>query len=158
MVYIRTAPRPVTRNVHTARRVFQSQTVTAISVAATLIFLTTGLDPLLGFGAVGVGLGTIGIIALQALTSLAVIGYFHRRGRSRLWATIIAPLLAFAGLSLATGLAVVNFDLLAGYETALMRALPVLLLLTLVAGFGYGRWLRAYRPHAWEAVSRELSA
>ncbi|WP_299134331.1 APC family permease [uncultured Amaricoccus sp.] len=135
-----------------------SLTVTAISVAATLIFLTTGLDPLLGFGAVGVGLGTIGIIALQALTSLAVIGYFHRRGRSRLWATIIAPLLAFAGLSLATGLAVVNFDLLAGYETALMRALPVLLLLTLVAGFGYGRWLRAYRPHAWEAVSRELSA
>ncbi|WP_288949443.1 APC family permease [uncultured Paracoccus sp.] len=144
---------PTHRSPHLA-----SLTVTAMTTAATVIFLAGGLDPLLGFGAVGVGLGTIGIIALQALTSLAVVGYFHRRGRSQMWTTIIAPILAFAGLSLAAGLAVANFDLLAGHKTTLMRALPLGLLLTLAVGYAYALWLRAYRPQTWVAVAQELSA
>src|SRR2546421_9475428 len=64
----------------------------AVSVVATFVVgvcLALHVSPYLGLGAVAVGFGTVGIIALQGLTSVAVFGYFRRQRSSDVWRTIV---------------------------------------------------------------------
>jgi amino acid transporter len=129
--------------------------ITAIAVAICFLF---GIDPFLGLGAVGIGLGTVGIIALQALTSLAVIAYFHRRSRSHWWTTIMAPLTSFIGLALAVSLAVRNFDLLTGSQNQLVILLPYSLIAAFLVGGVYAAWLQRKRPTIYSSVVRDLAS
>ncbi|MFI6366309.1 hypothetical protein ACIBG0_26550 [Nocardia sp. NPDC050630] len=103
------------------------------------------IDPLVGLGTVGIGFGTVGIIALQCLASLAVFGYFRRVKSTPGFATVVAPLVAFAGLGFALYLAVEKFELLSGATNAFVNALPTLLLVTFAAGACYAAWLRTKR-------------
>jgi amino acid transporter len=132
--------------------------VTAITAVVTLICIAADSDPLLGFGAVGIGLGTVGIIALQALTSLAVVAYFRRQGRSHWWTTLLSPLLSFLGLGCAVALAVSKFDLLTGLQNAVVLSLPLVLLAAFLIGCGYAIFLRNRRPHVYDAVSRDFGS
>ncbi len=130
--------------------------VTAVTAIVTAICIAADSDPLLGFGAVGIGLGTVGIIALQALTSIAVTAYFWRQGRSHWWTTVLTPVLSFAGLVCAVVLAVSKFDLLTGSQNGLVLSLPLVLLAAFAAGCGYALFLRNRRPAIYDAVSRDF--
>jgi amino acid transporter len=129
--------------------------ITAIAVGICFLF---GVDPFLGLGAVSIGLGTVGIIALQALTSLAVIAYFRRKGRSRWWTTIVAPLMSFVGLALAVSLAVKNFDLLTGSQNQIVILLPYSLIAAFLIGGVYAAWLKRNRPAIYAPVVRDIAS
>lgn len=89
------------------------QTVTA--VVLTALFAVLGLDPVLQVFSWFSGVATLGIAVLMAATSLAVVVYFRRnRADLRVWNTVVAPLLGFAGLVASAVLIWANFPTLVG--------------------------------------------
>jgi amino acid transporter len=131
-----------------------SLTLSVITAGLTVALVLTGLDPILIYTWL-TGASTLGIVALMALTSLAVIVYF-RRSRDlsdrRPWATLVAPGAALVGLVAILLLVVANFSSLTGG----VEAAVVLALLTVVAflsGVGGALFLRARRPSVFAALS-----
>jgi amino acid transporter len=118
-------------------------TFTALAIMGSAVL---GFDPMIGLGAACIGFGTVGIIALQALTSLSVIAYFRRAVRGTAWATIVAPGLAFIGLSSAVVMSVSRFDLLTGSDNVFMNALPFSLLVIFVLGCALAYRNKKSRP------------
>jgi amino acid transporter len=135
-----------------------SLTVTILALAAIGACFAMGADPITGIGAATIGLATLGIIALQSLTSLAVIAYFRRCSRLTWWETGLAPLLGFAGLAVVFVLAITNFDLLTGSSDALIHAIPYAIAPVFLAGILYAIWLRRARPSAYRALAPTASA
>jgi amino acid transporter len=135
-----------------------SMVVTTSTCVIVIVSAVAHIAPLVGLGTVTVGFGTVGIIALQCLTSLAVIGYFrrHRSASTSLWATTIAPALAFVGLTVAVVLATTKFELLSGATNTAVNALPTALLVVFVIGGGYALWLKSQRPQRYQEISRQL--
>jgi amino acid transporter len=108
------------------------------SCSTTLIvglFAIFGADPFLNLFAWLVGLGTLGVLVLQAAASVAVIAFFRRtRVDTRPWQTLVAPLLGFAGLVAAIYLVLHNFDVLTGATSGVVPLLPWLVVLAALAG------------------------
>jgi amino acid transporter len=82
----------------------------ALTAIVVIAFALAGQDPYLSMGVGLYGLGVIGIVALQALASFAVIRFFlkARTNESRL-ATFVAPLLGGIGLTAGVVLMVMNY-------------------------------------------------
>lgn len=123
-------------------------TVLALIVAG---FAIAGLDPLTNLSTAMTGFGAVGLMALLAITSLAVLAFFWRRGE-RGWAVTVAPALATAGLTAATVLALVNYPSLTGSTSDVINNLPWLHLLVIAAGIGVALWMRANRPDRYAAM------
>ncbi|MFJ8621256.1 APC family permease [Kitasatospora sp. NPDC093550] len=115
------------------------------STVTVTLFAAAGLDPYVNMSTSMLGLGTLGIILLQALASVAVIGYFRNRREGR-WQTVVAPGLGAVGLITAAVLVVSNFDVLTGTTDPVVTALPWLLLVVVVGGVAFASWLRSARP------------
>ena len=108
--------------------------VTALIVGGFMIF---GADPFLQLFAWLVGLGTLGVLVLQAFASIAVVLFFRRtRVDARPWHTLVAPALGFAGLVTAIYFVLHNFDVLTGATSGLVTLLPWLIPIAAVVGFG----------------------
>jgi amino acid transporter len=127
-----------------------AQSVTTVLVVAA--FAVAGLDPYASLTTSMLGLGTLGIVVLQALAALSVLVPGLRNGNGtrdsgalRWWREIIAPLLGFAGLAASVWLVVGNFDMLTGSSSPLVADLPWLLVAVALFGFGYAWWLRSAR-------------
>lgn len=89
--------------------------VTTVCVAILGSLAMLGLEPVAEIYTWLSGSGTLGVIILMALTSLAVVVYFRRRGnRGPVWKVVIAPVLSLAGLSCVAYLAINNLPLLLG--------------------------------------------
>ncbi|MGQ4600898.1 amino acid permease [Nocardia sp. R6R-6] len=131
--------------------------ISIVTTATVLVCVATGVAPMVGLGTVGIGFGTVGIIALQCVTSLAVVGYFRRVGAKAGYATLTAPLLAFIGLFAAVVLAVGKFDLLSGASSRWVNCLPALLAVVFAAGVGHALWIRKKRPTQFRQMT-ELMA
>ena len=94
---------------------------------------------------VAIGFGTVGIIALQSLNSLADLGYL-RRTRTRTGVpTCSAPLLSSACLWPFVPV-VDNFDLLSGASNHWVKSLPPSLTVVFVTGVGYALRIKNRRP------------
>jgi amino acid transporter len=122
---------------------------------ATLIaaaYALAGLDPLADLTASMTGIGTLGVIALQALAGIAVVAFFRRRRDPRLWRTAVAPGLGGLGLVAVTTLAVLNFPTLAGSAAPAIALLPWLPAVAAVAGLGLAQWLRRRRPDVYAGL------
>jgi hypothetical protein len=104
------------------------------------------------------GLGTLGIVALQASAAFAAVGFFRRRRDQRLWATLIAPLAGAAGLITACVLIVHNYSALTGKTSGVINQLPWLLLAAAVAGLAYALWLRSARPAVYAGIGEGEAA
>ncbi|MDH6135464.1 amino acid transporter [Kitasatospora sp. MAA4] len=130
-----------------------SITQTVFSLVMAAAFAVAGLDPYLGLTTSMLGVGTLGIVVLQALACLSVIGFFRRRSDGHWWRTALAPALGFAGLAAATVLVVVNFDTMTGTRNPVVAALPWLVLACAVGGVGYAYWLRAARPERYALLA-----
>jgi hypothetical protein len=99
------------------------------------------------------GLGTLGIIVLQAAASAAVIAFFRRRGELHWWKTILAPAVGFAGLSVATVLLLMNYSSLTGAANSAINALPWLIAASAAGGLGYAWWLRRNNPATYQGIA-----
>jgi amino acid transporter len=126
---------------------------TAVTVLAVAAFAIAGLDPYLNLATSMLGLGTLGIIVLQALAALSVLGFFRRRADRQLWRTVLAPAIGFLGLLVSVVLLVLNFRVLTGTGDPVITALPWVVFATAVGGLGYGLWLRARRPERYAALA-----
>ncbi|MWB99610.1 APC family permease [Agromyces seonyuensis] len=142
------------------------QTGTAAVLVA--VFAILQLDPVLAVFTWFSGLATLAIALLMALTSLAVIVYFARGGRSRLasqWHRWIAPALGFLGLIGAAAIIGLNFPMLVGDVDAdgnpafgaLSIGLIASILVFAVAGLVQAYWLRARKPETFERITDAIS-
>jgi len=135
-----------------------SVAVSLITVAFLAAFGMAEGDPYTSLIPIQIGLGTLGIILLQALAAVAAVVYFRRLRSTDFWLTLVIPTLGAAGLIVAVFLITKNFGLLmaldAAWKGALPRALPFVYLIACLSGLAFALWLRSKRPQ----VYRELAA
>jgi amino acid transporter len=119
---------------------------TVIAVLLVVPFAVLGKDPVLTLFSWFSGVAVLGIMLLYFLTSVSVIVYFRRSGAdTRLWNTLIAPVLGALGIAGAIWLIIANFTTLIGGDRTtalwLQATVPVALILGVVAA-------RLTRPRA----------
>lgn len=136
--------------------VYKSPHVAAVFLAVVLSIVTAvsaiaGLDPLLNIAPMFVGLGSVGLMTLLALTALGVPVFFARRGTYGL-ATTVAPALGGIAIAVATWLAVTNYSALTGVDSPLVSSLPWVLVAVALAGVAQALWLRSSRPQAYARI------
>jgi amino acid transporter len=132
------------------------QTVFALLVIGAFI-IAGAKDAYLGVFLTVVSGGVLAIIVLQTLCSASILVYFNVRhtdhGMSR-WSTLVAPLLSFAGLLVASYLVAKNFALLSGQtgwiNIALLLSLPALVLVGVLRTY----WLRIHDPAQYEQLTQ----
>jgi amino acid transporter len=125
--------------------------LTVVLAAVTSVAALAGLDPLLNISPMFVGLGSVGLMVLLALTALGIPVFFAKRGTYG-WTATIAPGIGGLVIAAATWLAVTNYTALTGVDSPLVNNLPWALLIVSVAGFLQALWLRANRPQAYEKI------
>jgi hypothetical protein len=105
-------------------------------------------------------MGNIGILSVMALVSVAIIKYFATTAKDgqKLWATIVAPVLACAAMIAATYLLINNRTTLAGGVTTIPFVnwmwLPPLLVF--VIGIGLAQLYKARDRARYEGIGRYL--
>ncbi|GAA4971562.1 APC family permease [Kineococcus glutinatus] len=88
---------------------------TGSSLLLLAVFALTGLDPVLEVFTWMSGIATLGFVLLMLVTCVAVLVFFRRRRvDTRVWNTVVAPVIGTAGLAVATWLTASNFGLLVG--------------------------------------------
>ncbi|GGG21862.1 amino acid permease [Rhodococcoides trifolii] len=130
-----------------------SMTVTAITAVVIAVFAIAGSDPYLVVAAGAIGLGTLGIIALQASTALSVVVFFWNRDDGSLWRTKIAPTIGFIGLASGLVLAGIHYSTLTGSDSAVVNAIPVVLILVALAGVVVALRIRHVSPERYKSVA-----
>lgn len=126
------------------------------SAAVAFVYWVAGLDPITALTASMTGFGTLGILVLQLLAAVAIVVHFRRVGDRRLVTTLVAPGLGALALAGIVTLAIANFSDLAGSQSAVIGALPWLLLLAVVGGLSTAAWLRGSRPQVWAHLAADL--
>jgi amino acid transporter len=137
---------------HSPYRASVVQSVLSVIVVGT--FAAAGLHPYTTLATSTLGVGTLGIVVLQASAAVSVLGFFWRRTDRHWWRTGVAPLLGAVGLAGAAVLLVINFPVLTGTDNPLVNALPWLLAAATVVGVIYALWLRARRPERYAGIAR----
>jgi amino acid transporter len=131
---------------HAPHRASLLQSATTATIIG--IFMLFNADPFLDLFAWLVGLGTVAVLTLMAVASLAVIGYFRSSGaEGSTWSTLVAPALGFAGLATAIYLCLHNFDDLTGVTSGPVTYLPWLIPLAAVIGLVVW-WTKREQPTA----------
>ncbi len=125
---------------------------TAISAVVAIAFAVAGLDPFVNMSTTMLGIGTLGIIALQALASISVLGFYRRRP-GQWWRTKVAPALGSIGMVTATVLVVTNFGVLTGTANPVVTSLPWLLVAAAIGGIAFAYWLRAAHPERYRRLA-----
>lgn len=132
-----------------------SAVVSVVSLVVVLGAAHLGLHPMLGLGLIALGFAAVGVMFLQALTSLAIVSYFRRHPQRKLWHHVIAPLLAFIGLVGALVIAVQNFEYLSGSQNPIVNRIPIGIPVAMAVGILFGLFLRRYHPTRFAAVLRD---
>ncbi|MEI6641228.1 MAG: APC family permease [Novosphingobium sp.] len=111
---------------------------TLVSIAMVLISALLAIDPYAGMFAWAGAFASLGILAMQVLTSAAVFTFFRRTalpiGKG---VSFIAPLTSAAALMAALVMATANLGLIAGTDSSAVFVMPVLLVLIAAAGWFY---------------------
>ncbi|MEI6405031.1 MAG: amino acid permease [Actinomycetes bacterium] len=123
-----------------------SMAISAISAVVATIFAVLNADPYRSFAAALIGMGTLGIVALQALASLSVVVFFWGRKDRKLWNCIVAPIIGFVGLTSAFVLAATNYNTLTGSNSQIINLVPLVLVVLAVVGVVKGLNLRKNKP------------
>lgn len=132
-------------------------TVQALFAAAVAgAFALAGLEPLASLVPSMLGFGTLCILVLQLLAALAIVVHFRRARDPRWWRTFVAPGIGALGLAGISIMALLNFSVIAGSDAPLVNLLPLLLLVALVGGIAYGRYLRRHRPEVYAGLGDDL--
>ena len=133
-----------------------SLAITAVATFSTVVFAISGADPYTVYAASLIAVGTLGIVALQAMASLSVVAFFWKRPDRQLWQGVIAPLIGFIGLVTAFFLAAMHYNTLTGSDNKIVNLVPFALLVIAIGGtiFGYDLKTRKPQVYAELAVSK----
>src|SRR5262249_18569613 len=92
---------------------YKASVVTSIATAVVLVVVVLiGIDPGVFYGRAA-GIGSLGIMILMLLTSVAVVIHFRRSpdgSSNAVWTTVVAPGLAAVGLAGVIALTIANFN------------------------------------------------
>ncbi|TRZ87684.1 MAG: APC family permease [Streptomycetaceae bacterium] len=134
-----------------------SVAITVVAVVTAVGFAISGVDPYTVYAASLIAVGTLGIVALQAMASLSVVAFFWRRPDRQLWQGVIAPIIGFVGLVTAFFLAAMHYNTLTGTDSKTVNLVPFLLLIIAIGGILYGHRLRTTKPDVYaELASSKL--
>ncbi|MFN3003742.1 APC family permease [Mycolicibacterium wolinskyi] len=130
-----------------------------VAVVVALVLVPLGLGNLAGVGldAQLFGLGTVGVLVLMGLVSLAVIGWFARRGvpaGANLFKCFVAPAIAIVVLVPVLIMAVLRFDLVVGGAPGQNLGLLLVLAASLAIGAALALYFRASKPGTFAALGR----
>jgi amino acid transporter len=101
----------------------------ASAMGIVLTFAIAGADPYAVVFDWMSTFGSLGILLLQVMVSLAVVAFFWRDDRaSNVWRRMIAPGLSAVGLSVCIALMVANLDLVSGSKSLVVQSFPAVLL------------------------------
>jgi len=131
-----------------------SVTVSVLTVVVIGGFAIAGGDPFVVMVPSLIGVGTLGIIALQAGASLAVVAFFWGRADRELWNSVVAPAIGFFGLVTAFVMAVTHYPTLTGSTDVLVNSAPFVLVAVAVAGVVMALVLRRHRPATYAAIAQ----
>jgi amino acid transporter len=120
------------------------------------LYDSSTLGSILKLGTWGPLMGMLGILAVQALTSLAIIKYFWTTARDGFswWKTLVAPLLGGAGCVVAGVLMMQNRTTLAGGNPLYIEFIWVPIVLFFVVGVGMALYYRSNDPQRYAAIGR----
>jgi amino acid transporter len=122
--------------------------VLAAIIAASAM---AGLDPLVNVTTALVGLGSVGLMALLAITSLAIPLFFLRRRIFGLRMSL-APAIGGSVIAIAAYLACTHYSAVTGVDSTVVNHLPYVLVIVALAGTLQARWLRARRPAIYAQI------
>ncbi|WP_435154756.1 APC family permease [Amycolatopsis sacchari] len=128
-------------------------------VLATVIamaYAVAGANPVTSLVAAFTGIGTLGIIVLQAIAATAIVVHFRRVRDARWGKTFLLPLLGGIGLWTVTVLAFVNFPQLAGSDSPVITLLPWLLPVAAVLAVVVAAVFRSAKKHVWDSLEQDL--
>ncbi|WP_159709028.1 APC family permease, partial [Arthrobacter sp. 18067] len=113
--------------------------VSAATVVTTGIFMLAQADPFTTMYTNLLALGTVGLLTITGITSIAVVAFFARnsRGENR-WSTTIAPIISTFGFAAAIYLSIQNYDLLTGGQGGVAGWLWVLIPIAGAIGYAIG--------------------
>lgn len=133
-----------------------SLTQSALAVAVLVVFAVAGWQPMTALFFVGGVGGGFGVLVLMALTSVAVVGFFHRQRHlsESAWRTRVAPILAAVVLAVILAVTVAEFAALLNVPKnhPLRWAVPGAYAVALAIGVAWALLLRATRPQVWAAI------
>ncbi|MGY4308281.1 amino acid transporter [Bradyrhizobium sp. USDA 4369] len=112
-----------------------------------------GVHPYLGIASSMIGLGTIGILAMQIACSLAVIGFFWHAKSRRLWTTKLLPAIGAFGLTVFLVLVMMSYSRLTGGDNPFVNGLPWLFIPLAALAVLYALWLKKNRPNIYSQIS-----
>jgi amino acid transporter len=125
-----------------------------VSAVVCAGFALAGMDPYADLFILVNTPGTIGIVALQILAGVAVIGFFRRDARGEgPWATTIAPALAVVGLAAMMVFVLRNLSLLTARDQTVNVLLVATVAMVFLAGLGVAAWMRRARPQAYARLA-----
>jgi len=112
---------------------------TALGFVVLGIFMLAGSDPFAAIYSWLAGIGTVGVLVLQAAVSIVVVVFFRRtRLDRRVWPTVIAPVLGAAGLIYGIVMSIQQFEMLTGTAAGVVGhlywAIPIAAVVGLVVG------------------------
>ena len=111
------------------------------SLAIVFIAFAFGFDPYTQTGAFCSAVAIVGIMVLELLVCVAVIGYFRAHNNEpgyhhNVFATTIAPIIALVGLAWLTYMVISNFGLMTGIENdALNMFIACIMIIIGIIGF-----------------------
>ncbi|GAB91288.1 APC family permease [Gordonia rhizosphera] len=128
----------------------------AVAFVVVMIFVLAGQDPILALFTWLTNLGTLGVIALMASASFAVVAFFlrHRDLDRNALRTLVAPVVAGVALVAILIYAISNFGLLISSGGVLVWLLPSLLLVAAVLGAIASVVLRSHSPQRYAEMGR----
>ena len=144
-----------------------SLTQSIITLVLTLgfyMFTTNGDEPIRGayfyeYGLLAI-LGTMAILIVQAICSLAVIWYFHvkKAAPGNILTTGIIPALGGIGMLYVVWLLLDNIDFAGGVANTapFFKAIPYLVVLTFLVGLGGVYWLKSRNRAVYDAIGRTV--
>jgi len=127
--------------------------ISAVTVLVLAAIASTRTDPYAAIIPVLIGMGTLGIIALQAAAAVAILAYVFRRRAEAGIVVMVASIAAAIGLCIALSTVWTNFTLLSTVSTPFVSDLPYVYVITLVAGLVFCLWLRSARPQRYAQLA-----
>jgi hypothetical protein len=96
-----------------------------------------------------------GLLAVQALCSVAIAAYFRRHGGGNPWTTLIAPIAGAALMAFSAYLLLENRGALAAAEGGpFVQAIPWTVLAVFAVGAGAAVWLRVRDAARYQTLGR----
>jgi amino acid transporter len=138
--------------------------ITLVLTIGFYLLTTNGDDPLRGaylyqYGLLAI-LGTMAILIVQAITSLAVIWYFHvkKAAPGNILTTGIIPALGGLGMVYVVWLLLDNIDFAGGAASSapFFTAIPYIVVLTFVVGLLAVMWLKSRNRPVYDAIGRTV--